>query len=399
MEECMLHLHRRLSSLFGIVLLLAFACSQSPAEDTSAVKMIVKETRPPSNQVRLTQEEMAGVILTVAPVIRGEFRAFRDFQGIVEANEHAVANITTLVRGRVAVVYVDLGQEVTTGQVLAVLSSSDLGTAQSTYLKASAKLHVAQHAAARAKRLLAENGIGLGEDQRRQGEMIGLRAENREARDHLRLLGMNREDVDRLDHEQTLHSRVSIEAPFNSRVIARNLTPGEVVETTETLFVVADLSEVWVMADIPEKDIPFIYHGHDKPQFVEVRVLAYPDEVFPGSITYVGDVLDHVTRTMRLRIALPNSHRLLKPQMDAAVRVYSEPELNMLMIGERSVQRVRNRTFVFVQRQAGLFEARDVKLGDSNGRQIQALEGLQEGEQVVEEGAFVLKSELVEKHM
>lgn len=395
----MLHLHRWLPLLCGIVLLLAFACSQSPAEDTSAAKMIVKETRPPSNQVRLTQEEMAGVILTVAPVIRGEFRAFRDFQGIVEANEHAVANITTLVRGRVVVVYVDLGQEVTTGQVLAVLSSSDLGTAQSTYLKASAKLHVAQHAAARAKRLLAENGIGLGEDQRRQGEMIGLRAENREARDHLRLLGMNREDVDRLDHEQTLHSRVSIEAPFNSRVIARNLTQGEVVETTETLFVVADLSEVWVTADIPEKDIPFIYHGHDKPQFVEVRVLAYPGEVFPGRITYVGDVLDHVTRTMRLRIALPNPHRLLKPQMYAVVRVYSEPEPNMLMIGKRSVQRVRNRTFVFVQRQAGLFEARDVKLGDSNGRQIQALEGLQEGEQVVEEGAFVLKSELVEKHM
>ncbi len=134
--------------------------------------MIVKETRPSSNQVRLTQQEIAGVILTVVRVIRAECRAFRDFQGIVEANEHAVANITTLVRGRVVVV--DLGQPVMTGQVLAVLSSSDFGTAQSTYLKASAKLHVAQHAAARAKRLLAENVIGLGEDQRRQGEMIGI---------------------------------------------------------------------------------------------------------------------------------------------------------------------------------------------------------------------------------
>jgi cobalt-zinc-cadmium efflux system membrane fusion protein len=165
-----------------------------------------------------------------------ELRLFRDFQGIVEANEHAAANITTVVRGPVLAVYVDLGQEVTTGQVLAVLFSS-------AYLKARAKLHVAQHAAARAKQLLAENVIGLGEDQRRQGEMIGLRAENREARDHLRLLGMNPKDVDRLDREQTLQSRVSIEAPFNSRVIARNLTQGEVVETTEALFVVADLSE------------------------------------------------------------------------------------------------------------------------------------------------------------
>jgi cobalt-zinc-cadmium efflux system membrane fusion protein len=323
----------------------------------------------------------------------------RDFQGIVEANEHAVANITTVVRGRVVAVYVDLGQEVTTGQVLAVLSSSDLGTAQSTYLKASAKLHVARHAAIRAKKLLAENGIGIGEDQRRQGEMIGLRAENREAHDHLRLLGMNPQEFDRLDREHTIHSHVSIEAPFNGRVVARNLTKGEVVETTETLFVVADLSHVWATAEIPEKDIPFIYHGDVKPQLVEVRVLAYPKEVFQGRITYVGDVLDHVTRTMRLRIELPNAHRLLKPQMYAVIRIYSEPEPDVLMIGEHAVQRVRNRTFVFVQRQAGLFEARDVKLGDSNGLKIQALEGLQEGEQVVEDGAFVLKSELLGNQM
>ncbi len=237
----MLHLNRGFTLLLSMVLPLTISCSRSPAEGTGAAGMIAPESR--RNYVRLTQEEVSSVTLSLVPALRKEFREFRDFQGIVEANEHAAANITTVVRGRVLAVYVDLGQDVTTGQVLSILSSSDLGTAQSTYLKARAKLHVAQHAAARAKQLLAENVIGLGEDQRRQGEMIGLRAENREARDHLRLLGMNPKDVDRLDREQTLQSRVSIEAPFNSRVIARNLTQGEVVETTEALFVVADLSE------------------------------------------------------------------------------------------------------------------------------------------------------------
>ena len=85
--------------------------------------------------------------------------------------------------------------------------------------------------------------------------------------------------------------------------------------------------------------------------------------------------------------------------MYAAIRVYSEPEPDVLMVVERAVQRVGNRTFIFVQRQAGLFEARDVKLGDSNGQRIKALEGLQEGEQVVEDGAFVLRSELLGKQM
>ena len=397
MGKSMFHLDRQLTLLLGILLPLAFACSQSPAEGTSAARIIVEETPP--NYVRLTEEEMATSNLAVAPAIRGEFRRFRNFQGIVGANEHALAEVTTVVRGRVMAVHADLGQEVKTGQLLAVLSSSDLGTAQSTYLKTNANLHVAQHAATRATRLLAGNGIGIGENQRRQGEMIRLRAENREARDHLRLLGMSREEVNRLNREHTLHSYVSIEAPFNGRVIARNLTRGEVVETTAKLFVVADLSEVWVTANIPESDIPFIGHNPAKPQFVEVRVLAYPNQVFQGSITYVGDILDQVTRTMRLRIELPNPHRLLKPQMYAAIRVYSEPEPDVLMVVERAVQRVGNRTFIFVQRQAGLFEARDVKLGDSNGQRIKALEGLQEGEQVVEDGAFVLRSELLGKQM
>ena len=91
-------------------------CSQSPAEGTSAVEMIVKETR--HTHVRLTQEEMATLTLTVVPVIRGEFRRFRDFQGIVGANEHALAEITPVVRGRAVAVYADVGQEVKTGQLL-----------------------------------------------------------------------------------------------------------------------------------------------------------------------------------------------------------------------------------------------------------------------------------------
>jgi cobalt-zinc-cadmium efflux system membrane fusion protein len=380
-----------------MVQVLAISCSRPPAEGTNPPTSMTTATGP--DYVRLTAAEMENVTLTVAPVIRGEFRTFRDFQGIVEANEHGLANITSFVRGRVVAVYADLGQEVSTGQVLAILASSDLAAAQSTYLKTSARFHVARHAASRAKLLLAGHGIGIGEDQRRQGEMIGLRAANREARDHLRLLGMNREDVDRLDREHTLRSRVSIEAPFNGRVVARNLTKGEVIETVEKLFIVANLSTVWVRADIPERDISFIFHDDAKPQEVEVRVLAYPREVFQGRITYVGDVLDYVTRTLRLRIELPNAHRLLKPQMHAAIRVYSEPEPDALMVGGRAVQRTGDRTFVFVQRRAGLFEARDVKLGDSNGQQIKVLEGLQEGDHVIENGAFVLKSELSDNHM
>jgi len=338
--------------------------------------------------------------IAVEPAVRGEFKLHRDFPATVVPNHHATADITALVRGRVIDVYADLGQQVKSGDLLAMLNSSELGMAQSSYLKAVAKLYVAEKAYERATMLLREKVIGLAEAQRRQGEMLSLRAEKREAEDRLRLLGMSDEQIGKLNREQKITSYVPITAPFDGRVIARNLTKGEVVEVTEKLFTVADLSEVWVLANIPEKDITFIRAdtGAEKPgveQLVEVLVTAYPGEVFRGKITYVGDVLEGATRTMNLRLELPNPHRKLKPEMYATIRVHSLPEQAVLIVPEGAVQRERDRRFVFVQRDAHTFEARDVTLGESNGEAVKILDGLQEGEAVVVKGAYVLKSELL----
>ena len=358
---------------------------------------------PPSvdkSLVRLTTEEIKSAGIIVQPVTRSEFRTIRDFPGTVEPNEHALAEITTLVRGRVIDVYADLGREVKGGTLLALLYSSELGMAQSAYLKATAKLNVAERAFRRAELLLKEKVIGVAELQRREGEMLSLRAELREARDRLLILGLTDEDLRNLDRNHTIRSHVPVVAPFDGRIIARNLTKGEVVETTEKLFVVADLTDVWVTAVIPEKDIPYIRPDQTGTgQSVEVHVAAYPGQAFQGRITYVGDVLDPATRTMRLRLELPNPERKLKPAMYATVRVYSEPEANVLLIPQAAVQRDRDRQFVFVEREPAIFEARDVKLGSSNGREIKVEDGLLEGESIVTNGAFVLKSELLGEQM
>jgi len=380
--------------LFGLIGLFAlFGCEGPPPNATGA------NPTPASSDtglVRLTAEEIKTAGIIVQPVTRSEFRTTRDFPGTVEPNEHALAEITTLVRGRVIDVYADLGREVKSGALLALLYSSELGMAQSAYLKATAKLSVADRAFRRAELLLKEKVIGLAELQRREGEMLSLRAERREAWDRLLLLGLTEEDLRNLDRNHTIRSHVPVLAPFDGRVIARNLTKGEVVETTEKLFVVADLTDVWVTAVIPEKDIPYIRADQSGTgQSVEVHVAAYPEQTFQGRITYVGDVLDPATRTMRLRLELPNPERKLKPAMYATVRVYSEPEPNALLIPEAAVQRDRDRQFVFVQREPTVFEARDVKLGTSNGHDIKVQDGLLEGESIVTNGAFVLKSELL----
>jgi cobalt-zinc-cadmium efflux system membrane fusion protein len=193
----------------------------------------------------------------------------------------------------------------------------------------------------------------------------------------------------RLDREQTIRSDVAIRAPFAGRIISRNITRGEVVDPNKKLFTVADLSEVWVVGSVSEKDVQFIH----KNQMVEVVAAAYPHAIFRGKITYVGDVLDPATRTMRLRVSVPNPDKALKPEMFALVLVYAEPKPDVLTIPLAAVQNGDHDQVVFVQREEGRFEARTIRLGEESGDVVAVLDGLRDGEQVVTKGAFVLKSE------
>jgi membrane fusion protein, heavy metal efflux system len=381
---------------FGMLLLASFtACDRAPTP-APAQENVTRHSAGETGLVRLPLDEVTRSGVTVEPVGRMVFRTYRTFPGVVRPNENALANITTLVRGRVAEVHADLGQMVKANQLLAVLHSGDLGLAQSAYLKARARRHVAEQAYQRAQFLFQEKVIGQAEAQRREGEMISIRAEAQEALEGLRLLGMDDKQIRSLERTQTIRSQVPIVAPFAGRVIVRDLTKGELVETTHKLFVVADLSTVWVVANVSEKDVSYVQRATTVlNQPVEVFVTAYPDEVFQGAVAYVGDVLDTATRTMQVRLVLDNSKGHLKPEMFATIRISSEAASDVLVVPEAAVQHDRDRSFVFVQKEPGVFEARTIKLGEKNGTSAEILEGLREGETVVKEGAFTLKSELL----
>jgi cobalt-zinc-cadmium efflux system membrane fusion protein len=233
----------------------------------------------------------------------------------------------------------------------------------------------------------------LAELQRREAAMKTVRAELRETKNRLELLGVPREEINRLDRELTIKADVPIRAPFDGRVIMRNLTRGEVVETDQKLFTVADLSDVWVIANVPEKDVAFIR----KDQTVEMVAAAYPHALFTGTVTYVGDVLDPATRTMRVRITALNPDRLLKPEMFALVRIYAAQASDALAVPLAAIQTSSAGKIVFVQRAEGEFDVRPVRVGEEYGDMVVILDGVREGEQVVAGGSFALKSEM-ERH-
>jgi membrane fusion protein, heavy metal efflux system len=379
-----------------VVLLTAFvcagfiACDRTPDQTSEAKKPVVAEM---PGLLHLTPEELARTSIEVAPVARGQLLVPRDFTATVQPNQNELVDVTTLIRGRVAKVHVDVGQDVKKDELLALLHSTDLGVAEGAYLKAVARLNEAELAHRRARDLYEQKVVSLAELQRREATMKTARAEAREMSNRLELFGVPLQEIERLDREQTIKADVPLRAPFDGRVIMRNITRGEVVETQQKLFTVANLSDLWVVGNVPEKDVQFIR----KDQKVDVMVSAYPHAIVPGTITYVGDVLDSATRTMRLRVTVLNPDRLLKPEMFATVRVYvaSNPDVPTLPLA--AVQNGPNGKMVFVQRGPNDFESRAVKLGEEQGEIVTVFEGVAVGERVVTEGSFVLKSEM-ERH-
>lgn len=376
--------------LLVLVLTGLIACDKT-ADQAPEVKKAVVSDRP--GVLHLTSEALARTVIEVSPVTRGELRVSREFPATVQPNENELAEVTTLIRGRVLKVHVDFGQDVKKDALLALLHSTDLGLAEGAYLKAAARLHEAELAYERARGLQEQKVVSLAELQRREAAMKTARAEVREARNRLELFGIPQQEIDRLDREGTIKADVSLRAPFDGRVIMRNITRGEVVETQQKLFTIADLSDVWVVGNVPEKDVQYIR----KDQRVEVIASAYPHAVIRGTITYIGDVLDPATRTMRLRVTVSNPDRLLKPEMFAVVRVYAAANPDALTVPAAAVQNGPTGKMVFVRQGTSDFEVRTVKVGPEQGEVVTVLEGLSVGEQVVTRGSFTLKSEM-ERH-
>lgn len=336
-------------------------------------------------------------LLTDHVAVRPIRVALKAQAGKILANENRLAHLSARVPGRIVAVYADLGNRVKESDRLLLLDSPAFGEAQLEYRKARTMLGVTEKALERAKALVERGAIGVGEYQRRDAEHENARADLHEAEEKLHLLGMTEREIQRLAAKQLPHAevaQVSLRAPFTGEVIERNATIGEVIDPNKTLFTVADLSTVWVRADFPEQQAGRLKAG----LIIDVRVSAYPDQVFRGAITYVGAVIDPATRTVTARADVPNPDRRLRPEMFAEVTLITD-EQSMLSVPRAAVHQVGNRLVVFVVRGARRFEAHELTIGESSDDYVQVKAGLTEHDEVVTEGSYALKSEMLREQI
>lgn len=305
----------------------------------------------------------------------------------VETDASRVARIGSSVEGRITKVVVFEGQRVHEGQVLAMLHSNALSDTQFAFVKAFSQARLAEQSAARARQLVQADVIGKAELQKREAEVLQNATEVAALRAQLTGLGMSESAIQKLETTRKLNSEYPIIASISGTVIERKVTVGQVVQPADPAFLVADLSNLWFVAEVPEEQSASLSVG----KTVIASIPALPDESITGTLSFVSPVVNPETRTVQARMNLSNPHGLFKPDMLASMTFENLPE-KRLTIPTTAVVREDNKDHVFVQTAADEYRLREVQLGVEVADRRVVLDGVTANETIVLDGAFHLNN-------
>lgn len=318
--------------------------------------------------------------------------------GVVQANAYSTTPVVSVVGGIVRSVSAELGQNVRQGQTMAVVFSDELAMAQSRYLNAVADLDEHHKHHLRTVRL-----VEIGAESREELEQATTKLKTAESevasqRQRLMLLGLGSRRIAQLKTPAQVNSEVSLPAPVSGTVISRVANPGEVIAADKEILRIADLSSVWVMGQVYERDLGKVVVGSG----ASITSDAYPGRVFRGRMSYIDPTLDPATRTAQARIELANPGQALKIGMfvNVAFAAIGGSESTTPVIPKSAVQNINNQQVVFVETATpNTYAMRPVKLGPEVNGRYPVLEGLAEGERVVTEGSFLLRAEWLKLHL
>ena len=354
--------------------------------------------------------------------------------GEVQANANTQTHVTTPVTGRVTDILVNLGDHVVADKTLLVIRSTDIQQAETDLLQnaqqvrsdlkqalvqiecdtatAEASVKLDEKVFKRLKGLFEEkiasqadfqiaettllkDQINLTGLNRKREATISLSTEKMKlttepAKTKLRLLGVSDEEIDRVEKTQVVDPLAPVKAPEGGIVVERLVNVGELIDPSKPLFTIGDFRNVWLKADVFEKDIAKVSKG----QNVDLEVDSFPGKVFHGKLDYVANQIDSDTRTLSVRADVTNPQSLLKPKMFARMTIHVG-EHTVLTIPKTAVQDGRTDKVVYIPSGTDVYEERKIKLGAEAGDYVEVLSGLKSGDKVVTKGSFDLRAEAV----
>lgn len=313
--------------------------------------------------------------------------------GKVEANADRIAHVSPRIAGKIVSVRASLGDAVAAGQPLATLDSVELGEALNRYRQSKTRLALAQSSMDRIKALVEKKIAARKDILQAETDYQMARTELHTDEERLSLYGVAPSDIKNANHRKPL---LPVRSPIGGIITEKHAIVGELADPSTSLYTVADLSSVWVMVDINEKDLAKVHRG----QPAAVTVSAFPELKLKGRITYIADLVDEATRTVKARVEVANPGRKLKPEMFASVELALAADAPpVLAVPEDAVQDLEGEKVVFVAEGSDKFAARPVQTGRTAGGLVEILSGLKEGENYAVKGSFILKSELKKGEM
>jgi cobalt-zinc-cadmium efflux system membrane fusion protein len=355
----------------------------------------------PSGESTLTlapeQAQRAGIKIETVGERMSADASGQQTTGLVQANAYRETPVMSLVGGIVRRVGPELGQSVRKGQTVAVVSSNDLADSQSKYLAAIAELEEHHKHHARTEKLVAIGAASREELELATSKLKTAESELANLRQRLLLLGLSSQRVSALRSTSQVSSEVSLSAPASGTVTSRTVNSGEVIEANKELLRVTDLSSVWVVAQVYEKDLGKVHVGSG----ASITTDAFPGRVFRGQVSYVDPKVDPQTRTAQARIELANPGQQLKIGMyvNVAFAALGGAESTVPVVPVGAVQNMGNQQVVFAATSdPNVFAMRTVRLGQESSGYYPVLEGLSVGDRIVTEGSFMLRAEWLKLH-
>jgi cobalt-zinc-cadmium efflux system membrane fusion protein len=339
-------------------------------------------------KVRLAPEVVRAARIKTAPAAVAALPATIDLTGEIAADPDRSARLAARIPGRIIEVRAKEGDHVKAGQVIAVLESPELARARATLASATARARVARLNADRLKSLEAKSLASGQEAAGAAAEAAALEAEAAAARQTLAALGQGADQI------EGRGERVTIRTPLGGFVLSRDAVQGQTVDPEHVIAVIGDLEHAYFLGRLFEKDLARVKIGAR----TEVRLNAYPAEVFEGSIETIGRQIDPAARTVTARIVVRNHGDLVKVGLFGTARVIvgpAEAVARNVVVPLSAVTRITGRDVVFVRQPDGDFELHAVTLGRTAGGRAEILSGLRQGEVIVVDGAFTLKSAIL----
>lgn len=352
----------------------------------------VESAALPDVVVTLSQEAVDRAGVTVSAVAAGTVSGGLRAPGVVEPNAYKQVVVTPVVSGRITRVAAELGQHVQRGQTLAQIFSPELAEAQTRYISARAELEAHEQELSRTEKLVEIGAASRQELERIHAGHTARRAHVQSAASRLQLLGLSADAIEALGPGKNQSATTNVPAPISGVVTERLANIGLNVDQAAKLFTVVDLSTVWVVADLYEKDFARVRVGSP----ATVTTNAYPDLVLQGRVSYIDPQVSKDTRTAKVRIEVPNPRNELRLGMYAeALLGGAEGGPSTPVIPRSAVQNVGNRTVVYLvnPKEPGKFVEREVRLGAVAGDQVVVMSGVQPGDGVVAEGSFYVRAE------